>query len=404
MKQIILAPYVFTEIRDKHVLYYNSLNGEKIITSDNKIIKTFSRRENNYNIIKIEENLLHLDWVKSFIDEVEQKKIGIIVSYDKVAPIQFAPVISIQNEYGQKKVSKDNSYNSFLNLRELTIVLNAKYSYEDLKQNRKGNSNLLLESETYSVDYQLINNFIDPLYLSESVHRINLNGYNILEYKHFDDLIAMLYKFFNRTQICFNFNTLDVLNDLNKLIALMELPKSKFIFNLRDENHKSHMNTINRYLSGKNIEFNCYIENIDEAEKYNDLQIENRKINYIPSYNGSNLDFFEENVFLNKNDVLSFKPTQNEVFKNMNINSKYFGKLIINAIGDVYANMLQDSLGNISTNSIQEILDAEFQNGNSWFLTRSKVSPCNKCIFNILCPPISSYEFELKRYNLCHIN
>lgn len=50
-----------------------------------------------------------------------------------------------------------------------------------------------------------------------------------------------------------------------------------------------------------------------------------------------------------------------------------------------------------------EVVEKEVQNKNGWFSTRKLVTPCNKCIFNILCSPISEYEYSLKQNNLCNI-
>jgi len=38
-----------------------------------------------------------------------------------------------------------------------------------------------------------------------------------------------------------------------------------------------------------------------------------------------------------------------------------------------------------------------------WFLIRSQVEPCKKCIYNFLCPPVSNYEFVMNSNNLCNV-
>ena len=70
--------------------------------------------------------------------------------------------------------------------------------------------------------------------------------------------------------------------------------------------------------------------------------------------------------------------------------------------GDAYANPNHPVLGNIYTDSINEIVYNEVELGKSWFRIRDQ-EPCNECVFQWLCPPPSNYEIEIGRPNLCHV-
>ena len=41
--------------------------------------------------------------------------------------------------------------------------------------------------------------------------------------------------------------------------------------------------------------------------------------------------------------------------------------------------------------------------GKSWWKLRTNIKPCNNCLYNLLCPPISNYEYVIGKYNLCNI-
>lgn len=177
----------------------------------------------------------------------------------------------------------------------------------------------------------------------------------------------------------------------------------KYIFTLKDDSFISILPNILEYLPKENIQFDCLITNTAEIPKYEKLEKLNLNYNLVPIYNNNNLSFFENNIFIDKDDIVSLKPNQNEVFKNKTMSTKNWGKLYVNNNGNIYANLNRSKLGNISTHSIAGVTSKELRNKESWLLPRNSVEPCNKCVFNILCPSISNYEFVIKKFNLCNI-
>ena len=122
-----------------------------------------------------------------------------------------------------------------------------------------------------------------------------------------------------------------------------------------------------------------------------------------PLFNVKNLDFFEKNVFINETDIFAEPIPQRTVFANSILNSNFFGHLYIDCTGDVKSNPnCKQLLGNISTHTFYQLIAEELINCHSWKKTRTK-SPCNKCVYQFLCPPPSNYEYALKQNNLCHI-
>lgn len=87
---------------------------------------------------------------------------------------------------------------------------------------------------------------------------------------------------------------------------------------------------------------------------------------------------------------------------NQAINTYDFGKINIMSNGDVFANMNFLPIGNIYKDSVYDIVCKELNEGESWFRVRDK-EPCNRCVFQWLCPSPSDYEIAIGLTNLCHV-
>lgn len=120
-----------------------------------------------------------------------------------------------------------------------------------------------------------------------------------------------------------------------------------------------------------------------------------------PLFNGENREFLEETVFLTRDEVLSARTPPRELFARRRLNALAFGQLTIRADGQVYADVNQPPLGRIGEQTPQELLLRELTGGRSWLGTRDRVSPCQDCLYDALCPPLSGYEHALGRNDLC---
>jgi len=122
-----------------------------------------------------------------------------------------------------------------------------------------------------------------------------------------------------------------------------------------------------------------------------------------PFYNGENEDFFQQSVFLDKEDVQEAGPGTTEILARQLVNPFHFGRLTILSNGAVHANVNTPALGNIKQSSLYPAIYKEMLHGKSWRRTRKNVKPCKQCTYNALCPPLSNYEYALNKNNLCHI-
>ena len=125
------------------------------------------------------------------------------------------------------------------------------------------------------------------------------------------------------------------------------------------------------------------------------------KSNFIPVYNGENIDFFESNVFIRQEEILASALSKREIFKRQATNIFHFGKLTVLPDGNVYADVNQTPLGTID-DTVYSIVYREFTEGKSWFRVRD-FSPCKDCIYQWLCPSPSNYEIAIGCSSLCHV-
>jgi len=171
--------------------------------------------------------------------------------------------------------------------------------------------------------------------------------------------------------------------DKKKLLGAIEAfgaINSKYCFTFIVENEDDFMNSqeiINTFSIGK-VEFKAF-------------------------YNGDNLRFFKENIYIDRQDIEKNKPSLNDIYTRESVNSLAFGSLTIFPNRRIYANVNAPSLGILKRDSIYEVLIKEMSHNRSWRKIRKNVLPCKSCTFESLCPPLSNYNEVIKRNNLCHI-
>lgn len=131
------------------------------------------------------------------------------------------------------------------------------------------------------------------------------------------------------------------------------------------------------------------------------FRIEKYKIE--PVYTRENLNFFRENIYIDKDDMFSKTLSIREIFRNQKLNSNFFGSLFILPNGNVKANMNTPVIGNIQTDTLLSLIYKEMVDNTAWRMIRD-LHPCSKCLYQFICPAPSNYEIAIGKPNLCHIN
>jgi pseudo-rSAM protein len=374
-----IEPYVFIDIKNKYALLYNTLDGVTIESTNEKIIEILHEtlKEENCGVALLTNEQYQQKEVNCFICELREKFMGdvIDVSLSNDKPVQLLPFHNFCDYSNKQEVYKKNNFSSYKNviekLSELSIHVDATTNITKLIH--------FLASIPQNLTFNIIGNIgVVPKY-SELLSYFDQysSPKNLLcSYKN---VIALQPIFDNNFsyQITVSF-PIDVKqwNCAIEILFGQTLPV-EFVFDVSSE------------------------DNVQQSEQLvEQYQIEKYKLK--PNYTGNNIRFFEKEVFLSKEDILSTTMTIKDFFARQAMNIYDFGKINIMPNGDAYSNLNHPLLGNIYANNIHEILHKEVEDGKSWFRIRNE-APCTDCVYQWICPPPSNYEIAIGRPNLCHV-
>jgi pseudo-rSAM protein len=311
---------------------------------------------------------------------------------------------NIESLNGSKDVLEFSS-TLLLNLRELTIYLNnqcelncttCQTSYKQFTHCTKFPN---LNSE---ISIKMLDKLIQEIN-HVNLKKINLLGGCILQYSDLNPLKKILSQY---ADICeYSIFYKNIINNNKKLKKLNPNSLINVLFDncVNELIIKSTLDIIkNLHIKYR---FTFIIQDDTAIDLINNSDLLNNQvdINILPYYNNTNLQLFEQNVFINKTDIFTNKPNIKQIAINKILNQNEFGKLTILSNGDVYANLNNMSIGNINNSTIKDIITNEMESQNSWFKTREQVIPCKNCTYCLLCPPISNYEYVFGKNNLCNI-
>ena len=269
--------------------------------------------------------------------------------------------------------------------------------------NKKRNNQYLFCSANTKIHNEFDFVIIKKLFSSVAKY-FNITGSNIFNYSEFDKLIHLLSIKNIHSTFYANYQNPDInTENLTKLKSINAQLNISVDTPLNIKNLQKTKEIINQTGILHNFDFKIESEKDIEIfeEAINQLNIAN--YSFLPYYNGNNIEFFEQAVYLSKEDIFEAKPSQKDIFARQVLNQLNFGKLYILPDGSVYSNLNKPKLGNLHKHSIHELVHKEMYKHKNWFKLRKNVKPCRSCVYNLLCPPISNYEYAIGKYNLCHV-
>jgi pseudo-rSAM protein len=372
----VIDPYVYIRVNDNYALLYNTLDGVSL-ESDNVEIKKLLREileKENCGVMLLQSETYKKNEIKYFIRELRKKYMGDIidVNLSEGKPVQIMPFFNYPNNH---EIYKQHSFtpikNIFDNLTDINIHADATTNTQQLIS--------FLKSIPGTPTFNIIGTIWDVPDYCDIMSFLNQHpSYKKLQcsYSKIKPLQEALEKSFSY-KITVNFPIdMQQWNNSRKVLLNQAL-QFEYIFKITSE------------------------EDCQEAEKLID-QFHIEKYQLQPKYTGNNIRFFEEKVFLTKEDILSSSLSIKDFFIHQSINSHDFGKINIMPNGDAYANINHPTLGNIYMHSFVKIIQNEIDKGKSWFRIRNQ-APCNDCVYQWLCPSPSNYEIDIGRPNLCHV-
>jgi pseudo-rSAM protein len=371
-----IEPYVHISIVNSNVLLYNTFDGSFIESKDIEIVKLLKETllKENCGVVLLTAERYNLDNIRKFIMELRAKYMGDIIDIElsKSKPVQIMPFTSLVNT--QELFKKQN----FPTGKKILEYLSEISIYVD-----------------YNTNIMDLNSFLKSL---PNISTVNIIG-NLKDVANYKELLLVLDQFPSLKKITCNYSN---------VISLQPEFVNNFSYSILI-NYPidiSKWNYSRRLLLNQSIPFECIFEvtsmdNYSQINKFiEEFEIEKHQLK--PVYTGDNIDFFKENVFLTKDDILSTPLSISDFFINQSMNIFDFGKIAIMSNGDIYANVNYPILGNIHTHSIYEIISKELEEGRSWLRIRNQ-APCNTCLYQWFCPSPSNYEIAIGRPNLCHV-
>ena len=371
-----IEPYVFVDIKSKHVFLYNTLDGVTIESTNEKIVELLQEtlQEENCGVALLTHERYRQEEICCFVDELREKFMGdvINVSLSDGKPVQILPFYNYSKE---QELYKKNNFSSYKNILEKLFEISL---YIDATTNITKLIHFLITLPK-NLTFNIVGNMEEVPNYSELFSYLDhcSSPKNLLcSYKNIIPLQPIFaHNFSYQISVSFPINV-ERWNHAMKVLLSQALPV-EFVFEVSSE---------------EDVQLSEQLIEQHQIDKYR----------LKPNYTGNNIRFFENEVFLSKEDILSTPMTMKDFFARQAMNLYDFGKITILPNGDVYANLNHPSLGNIYVNNIHEILHKEVEEGKSWFRVRNH-PPCTDCVYQWICPSPSNYEIAIGRSNLCHV-
>jgi len=405
--------YVHISVKNENILLYNPYNGNFLEYSQKpQILKLLKRLQypKNLQVIKLDETDLEKPIIKEFVQKIREFFMGDLMDmkYSKGKPIQMTPIVKIQKDVkflkadnirtvGEKMMEYLTQISLYINNRCSQNCMICRKAYRQFLCCTTGNAKFK------ELDINHIRNVFEDT-KNCSLTNVNILGGNIFDYSTLTNLLSYLNNLdIKKTYFVHYLNAAINRNRIRELIGKNTRLKLPVTFPLDKEKYKAALDAaVSVGLETIPIFIVQCKEEFENAENLLAKYPVSSPI-FRAFYNGNNINFMTDSIFIDKDEIEAAHPTLKDIYVNSAINSLNFGKLTILSNGYIYANVNAANLGILEHHNIYDVVFKELKEGKSWRKVRKNVSPCKKCSFEMLCPPISDYSIVMHRYNLCHI-
>lgn len=399
-----LESYIYVSIKSHAMLLYDTHSGKNLYVESPVAIQLVSKiyEDDNLGSIELESSDFSNPEIINFVNTVVTYSMGKLWNQQDhtIKPVILLPILSLNLDV-EKFKDKEN-VDLFLArdiskyLLDVNVVLNnschqqCQHCPNYCKQffcccKKESSESLSQES--------LVNLLRQISYFP--LRTINITGGDIYRYQNLE---------------VFNISNGDAKKVFNFYVHYLNYQENTYI-----DNQKIHLiinspvnlgklHEVYSLTKEKDVRFHLVVENEEQYDELDSamasLGIEDYEVH--PYYNGHNSLFFEENVFLSKEDIVANPISMREIFRNQKLNANSFGSLYILPNGEIKANLNEKVIGDISHDNIIDVINTEMMHNTAWRKIRSS-EPCCSCVYQYLCPPLSNYERAMNRQNLCHV-
>lgn len=398
---LYLEPYCYLNSDERSGVIHNLLDKSiKIfdISPDVACLMTSLRDYNNGYCIQIDEKMLSKNSVVAFICDLRELFCGDILDCEnhREKPFVFYPKLKILKDKSDKIHIGENI---LYKLKELYLFINGSCEFNCIDCDKIHKQTFHCTKASGILNIKDIQRVITTLEES-NLKKIHITGGDIFSHPDLDNFIDMLngincekvYYVHYKNFMKFKDEINTILRGNVSIRVLVNFPIDETIFN----NLIGDNITIKRF----DAKIIFMISSYDNFIDYNKLNL-GINSNIVPYYNGFNYDFFENYVFIRKEDLNGTHLSRNDFFAKSCVNLNYWGKLIVQANSKVLLSNNTPPIGNIHQ-PLKDLLINVFDDESPWFKLRD-FGVCEKCAFNLICPQISEYEHYMNKWDLCLI-
>jgi len=409
----LIEPYVHVSTKGSRVLLYNTLNGKVIEDTDPAIVHLVKRlvEKEKLFVVKLANAEMEDPTILRFIRNARECFVGDLMdeSFSHGKPVEMVPALNMLRDTDREegKGTKQFGVGIMEYLAEISFYVNSsclqgcstcQHAYRQFLACTKGNKD---SRELAIADIRRLLEETQGSGLS----RVNIAGGDICRYSRFEDLVEALS---NIPAVKVYVAHYENLSDRERQLDLIGTKDSEVkvlvSFPFVEERLRSIVSLLNRKGIDYGIDFVVQEEaDLDFAEGVVS-ELDEGKFSFKACYNGKNIEFFRNAVFLSKEDILAARPDMREIFVRMAVNPLNFGKLFILSNGTVRANINTAEIGRLGRDSLYDLVYKEMESGENWRKLRTGVSPCKSCNYDLLCPPLTNYEHVMGKNNLCHVS
>lgn len=358
--------YVHLFLKKDSLLLYNSYTGKILEYKGNAEIIKLAKRllaPRNLQVILLAESDLDQPAIGGFVSDIRENFMGDLldVAYSNGKPILMPPLVKNQMDVKLLKGEKDLSVGEDIisYLTEISLYINENCN-QGCSICRKSYKQFLCCTSRENWKNELKMGHITGLFSEikhSSLSRVNILGGDFLAYNDLNGLISIL-----RTLDCeknYYLHYLNLLVHKNKLKHIADGDSLLTIivnFPLNEEKLHEALIAVHRSKVQERVMFIIHDTSDFESSESIAMKYGIENASYIPFFNGNNLPFFEENLFITREELESDQVSSKEIYARGFVNPLNFGRLLVFPGGKVYANVNDPVLGNLERDSIYNLL------------------------------------------------